>query len=86
MNKPFETNYPKWKHLKHGYVVEIVNVYNFKGESGYFSQVVVKGSRTSKERKVTWAAETFRENFEPYGRKKKPKTALDRVLDDDPID
>jgi hypothetical protein len=82
VNKPFETNYPKWKHLRHGYVVEIVNIYNHRGENGYFSQVVVKGSRSSPDRTVTWSADIFRKNFEPYGRKKKAKTAIDQVLED----
>lgn len=86
MNKPFETNYPKWKHLKHGYIVEIIAVYNHRGDNGYFSQVVVKGTRTSKSRRATWAGETFRKTFEPYGRKKKPKSAIDRILDDDTLE
>ena len=85
MNKPFETSYPKWRHLKHGYIVEILNVFNHRGENGYFSQVVVQGTRTSRTRKMTWSAEIFRKYFEPYGRKKKPMTALDHVLADDTI-
>jgi len=86
VNKPFETNYPKWKHLKHGYIVEIVTIINHKGEAGYFSQVVVKGTRTSKTRQATWSAEIFRKYFEPHGRKKTPKSAIDRILDDDTLE
>ena len=81
-DKPFETNYPRWRHIKHGYIVTIEGVTNHLGEKGYFSQVVVRGSRASETRLMTWSADTFRKNFEPYGRKKKPKTALDQVVSD----
>lgn len=83
MIKPFQTNYPKWRHRKYGYIVEIVTILNSGNGSTYYSQVIVLGSRQSPTRKVAWSAEIFRQNFEPYGRKKKPKSAIDRLLEDD---
>ena len=85
MNKPFETNYPKWRHRQHGYIVEVLSILHNRSDngSGYYSQVIVRGSQRSSTRKVAWSAEIFRKNFEPHGRKKKPKTAMDHLLEDD---
>jgi hypothetical protein len=81
--KPFETSYPRWRHLKYGYTVKVVGTLNYRGDNGYYSTVKVEGSRQSPKAKVTWSADAFRKEFEPIGRKKKPRSALDRVLDDE---
>lgn len=81
--KPFETSYPKWRHLKYGYVVKILGVSNYKGETGYYSTVSVEGTRYDPKAKASWSADALRKNFEPIGRKKKPRSAVDRLMDDD---
>lgn len=81
--KPFETSYPKWRHLKHGYTVKILGVLNYKSDEGFYSTVSVEGTRRDPKAKAIWSADAFRKNFEPIGRKKKPRTAADRLLDED---
>ena len=81
--KPFETSYAKWRHLKQGYVVKILGVLNYRSDSGFYSTVSVEGTRQDPKAKATWGADAFRKNFEPIGRKKKPRSATDRLLDED---
>jgi hypothetical protein len=81
--KPFETSYLRWRHLKHGYTVKILNVLNYRGENGFYSTVVVDGTRRDPKAKATWSEDAFRKNFEPIGRKKKPRSATERLLDND---
>lgn len=84
MIKPFETDYRRWRHIKHGYRVNIIGIQHFRGDKGYYySQVVVEGSLSSKTRRVAWSADIFRENFEPVGRKEKARSALEQILTED---
>ncbi len=83
LRKPFETNYPRWRHVAHQYVVKIEGVQNYSGEHGIYSTVTVIGTRQDPKAKKTWSAETFRKNFEPIGRKKKAKSALERLIDEE---
>jgi hypothetical protein len=82
--KPFETSYPRWRHLKHGYTVKVAGVQNHRGDQGqYYSVVEVEGTLQDPKAKARWPADSFRKNFEPVGRKKKAKSAVDRLLADD---
>lgn len=79
MHKPFETDYARWRHLTRGYVVEIYNILNHRGDDGlYYCQVVVLNVKT--KRKTAWSAEVFRKSFRPVGRKQKRQSALERLL------
>jgi hypothetical protein len=81
--KPFETSYPKWRHLKYGYVVRVQKILNYQGANGgYYSTVTVEGTRKGPKLVATWSADSFRKNFEPIGRKQTAKSALDRLLKD----
>jgi len=86
--RPFETGFYKWRHSTQGYLVEVLDVRNFLGKHGYYSTVLVRGTRQRQDSTKVWSADLFRANFEPVGRKKKAKSALDRVLEnsakDDP--
>lgn len=81
--KPFETSYPKWRHLRHDYTVKVLGVTNYRSEGGYFSVVTVEGTRLDPKAKASWPADAFRKHFEPIGRKKKPRSVAERLLDDD---
>jgi len=83
LQKVFETNYRRWRHLKRQYVVVVIGVQNYRGDHGLYSTVTVRGSPRDPKKEVTWAAEVFRKEFEPIGRKQKQKTAFDLVLEDD---
>jgi hypothetical protein len=82
-SKPFETSYPRWRHLEHGYVVKVLGVINYRGENGFYSTVSVEGTRRDPKRRASWSADAFRKNFEPIGRKKKARSATDRLIDED---
>jgi hypothetical protein len=85
LQKIFETNYKRWRHITLQYVVVILGIEHYRGQHGLYSTVIVKGSLRDPKKRVTWAAATFRKQFEPVGRKQKTKTALDRVLEDDDL-
>lgn len=81
--KPFETSYPKWRNLRHGYTVKILGVTNYQSEAGVYSVVAVEGTRQNPKAKASMSADVLRRDFEPIGRKKKPRSAIDRLIDDD---
>lgn len=81
MKKLFDTQYIKWRHIRDGYSVEIANIQNFEGKHGFYTTITVKGTKHSRTKTQVWPADTFRSYFEPIGRKKKPKAALDLVLE-----
>lgn len=80
--KPFETNYPKWRNLKHGYTVKVLGVRNYRGDLGYYSFVEVEGTFRDPKLKVMISADVLRRDFEPIGRKKKPKSVAERLAAD----
>lgn len=80
---PFETSYPRWRHKKLGYVVKILGVQNFRGDLGYFSFVEIEGTKHNAKLKTFLSSEVLKRDFEPTGRKKKAKSAADRLLDDE---
>lgn len=79
-SKPYEIAYRRWTHKRHGYVVVVTEVLNFVGKHGHYATVKVQGSKLHPKSVVCWSAERFLEEFEPKGRKVKPKSALDHVL------
>jgi hypothetical protein len=81
--KPFETSYPKWRNVKHGYTVKVLGVRNFRGDHGYYSFVEIEGTFRDPKLRVMISSDVLRRDFVPTGRKKKPKSAAERLLEDD---
>lgn len=84
-DKPFETEYKRWRHVKYAYVVQVLDISHFTGEHGWFSTVRVKGTQRDPKKERSWPAAVFRKEFVPIGRKKKAKSAHERLRDGDDL-
>lgn len=79
LKAPFETKYPRWRHRTRGYRVEILEIVSGKGDTGYFSQVLI--IRLDNKRRAAWSAEVFKLEFKPSGRKVKPASKTEALFD-----
>lgn len=67
--EPITIEYKRWRHKEATYDVIVLGVQHQEGEYGWFSHVIVRGSRLSKDLRVTWPAKVFLRSFEPVGKK-----------------
>lgn len=72
---PRSVPYRRWRNLRHRYLVEVLDVHNYRGESGDYRTVTVRRVRGHEER--TWSVDSFLRAFQPVGRKIRKKTAWD---------
>jgi hypothetical protein len=73
---PLAILYKRWRNVRHRYLVDVLDVKNYSGESlGVYRTVKVRQVRTKVDR--TWPAEVFLRSFQPVGQKVRTKTAWD---------
>lgn len=73
---PLAIPYKRWRNVRHRYLVDVLDVKDYHGNSlAVYRTVKVRGVRTKDER--IWPAEVFLKTFEPVGRKVRTKTAWD---------
>lgn len=78
--EPVEIEYAQWRSKRQGYEVEVLEVHHQPAAKwGYYSTVVVRGTRTSRDKRVSWPAKVFLRGFEPVGPKLKVPTRWERV-------
>jgi hypothetical protein len=69
-----EVLYRRWRNLRHRYLVEVLDVQDYRGTAiSTYRTVKVKRVKSLEER--TWPVEVFLRSFEPVGRKLRKKTA-----------
>lgn len=78
-DEPIAIDYKRWKSKRGDYVVVVQGVYHKEGKHGWYTQVAVLGSRTSKSKRVVWPARVFLRTFEPVGRKLRILTRWERI-------
>lgn len=79
-DEPVAIEHVRYRNKAAGYVVVVLEVHHHPAtERGYHSMVVVRGSRTSKDKRVVWPAKVFLRQFEPIGRKVRLRSSWERL-------
>ena len=75
--EPIEIKFKRWRSKEHGYLVEVVEVLNYRGKHGVITRVVVE--RKGMTRRNSWLGWTFLNAFTPVGRRTRRKSRWERI-------
>lgn len=78
-DEPLAIAYKRWRNKQSDYEVIVTEVHHRRGEHGWFTHVVVKGSKLSPDKRVTWPGKVFLRRFEPLGRKLRIRSRWERI-------